>query len=129
LTRVWPFRKRPAPEPAEPSKPYEVKQPEIEDADVPPELVDLVNAAWKKYSIAQSEWSSAEERHTQVAKELASLESQITDTRIRLGGLDGYRVQILDAHDGAKLELEVQYGQIQAALLDAYDLAKASKRA
>jgi hypothetical protein len=126
LTRLWPFRRRQTPEPIEP---YEVKQLDIEDADVPPELVDFVNAAWKEYSTAQVDWSSQQERYDFLTKELASVEAQIADTRERCGWLDRYKIQILDFHKAVKLKLDIEYEQIQAALLDAYDLAKASKAA
>jgi hypothetical protein len=124
LARIWPFRRRRT---SEPIKPYEVKQFDIEDADVPPELVDLVNAAWKEYSTAQVEWSSQQERHDRLSAALANVEAQIEDTRKRFGWLDRYKIQILDFHRAVRLKLEIEYEQIQAALLDAYDLAKASK--
>ena len=129
LTRIWPFRKRPAPEPPETFNRYEIKQPDIEDADVPPELVDQVNAAWKRYSAARADWTEQNEKHTRVSEELTRVEAQIVDTRNRCGSLDRRRVEILDRHKAAKLKLDIEFEQIQAALLDAYDLAKASKRA
>jgi uncharacterized protein YukE len=123
LARIWPFRR---PQKPAPIQPYETKQPDIEDADVPPELVDQVNTAWKSYSTAQADWTEQDEKHSRVSAELARVEAQIIDTRNRCGWLDRYEVQILDFHKAAKLKLEIEYEQIQAALLDAYALTKAS---
>lgn len=124
LTRLWPFRRRRTPGAIEPD---EVKKLDIEDADVPPELVDLINEAWKQYSTAQVEWSAQQEGHDRISKELAGVEAQIEDTRNRFGWLDRYRIQILDFHRAVRLKLDIEYEQIQAALLDAYELAKAAR--
>jgi len=124
VARIWPFRRRQknaAPEP------FEIRQPNLEDADVPPELVDEVNAAWKRYSSAQVLWSAQTSEHSRLSGELESTMSQIAETRNRCGCLDRYRVQVLDYHEGAKLRLGIEYEQIQSALLDAYALARAAK--
>ena len=126
IASLWPFRRRRA---AEPLEPFEIKQPNLEDADVPPELVDQVNAAWKRYSLAQIDWSAQDSEYRRISAELDGVRSQIIDTRTRCGCLDNYRVQILDYHEGVKLKLSIEYEQIQAALLDAYVLAQASKSA